>query len=92
MRVDVDEAGGDDAALDVDDACRRGVDRRRDGGNRVALDREVPPEPGAAGAVDDPCVREEEIVGDGLPGERREQQEEGDTGLAHERDSTGNLL
>ena len=60
--VDVDEARADDATADVDDAPGLGSVELPDRGDPPVLDGHIGPEPGLAGAVDDPAVHEEEVV------------------------------
>ena len=65
MGMDVDEARRDDFAAGVDRPRRRRIDPRRDARNRVAAHRQVAAIPRAAGAVDDPAVANDQIVGGG---------------------------
>ena len=60
--VNVDEPGRNRLAGGVDDPRRRRIDPPADPGNRVAANGDVASIPGAAGAVDDPAVLDDQIV------------------------------
>ena len=60
MRVQVDEAGRDDATVRFDTGCLD-LELRLDGGNPVTQDADVGPEGGAPRAVDDLSVGEDQI-------------------------------
>ena len=62
MGVDVDEAGGDDAALGVDLATARAVEPVVDRHDPVADDADVGPSCRGTGAVDDGAAPDDEVV------------------------------
>lgn len=62
VRVQVDEAGRDHRALDVDAVPRGARQPRRDRHDRVAAHRQLAAVPGPARPVDDATVQEDEVV------------------------------
>ncbi len=78
MTVDVDEAGRDDLAADIDDARGRVPDGGCDADDRVSLDGHVGAVPGIAAAVHDPAVPQHELIRRRLCTRRQDDQCAGD--------------
>ena len=61
VRVDVDEAGRDDAIARVDDARRGRAAERPDGRDAIAGDADIGAQPRVARAIHDACVANQDI-------------------------------
>ena len=73
VRVNVDEAGGEDALVGIDGAGRGGGGKAAYGGDAAVLDGEVGALPGVAAAIDHAGVADQDVVVRG--GETREKKE-----------------
>lgn len=63
VRVDIDEARGDDEPSRIDDASPGRLKMRCDGGDGVSLDAHIRKDPGVAGAIDDAASADHQVEG-----------------------------